>query len=208
MHGDAVVLPERRLVSVKGFFTFDCGSGDNSQRESFDGNGGAWVLLEHRQFAVRDPRRHRPRLGLRPLDGDLRRVRRHGVAAGASTLSSLQAATGSAWSRAAADSLFVWVFGKCCIFDLHSTGSFPLAGSCASQRRSAPVRRDKSSWERGGASSLVDLAFGAHLGHSLFKDRMRDLVCLDRRCLWVSKFRKELFDMFSTASVVLHVDST
>jgi hypothetical protein len=57
-------------------------------------------------------------------------------------------------------------------------------------------------------SFLVDLAFGAHLGHSLFKDRMRGLVCLDRRCLGVSKLRKELFDMFSTATVVLNVDST
>ena len=91
VRGGAVVLLERRLISVEGFFTFDCGSGDNSQRESFDGNGGTWVLLEHRHFAVRGPRRHRPRLGLRPLEGDLRRVRRHGVAAGASTLSSLQA---------------------------------------------------------------------------------------------------------------------
>jgi hypothetical protein len=37
---------------------------------------------------------------------------------------------------------------------------------------------------------------------------MRDLVCLDRRCLWASKFRKELFDVFSTAMVVLNVYST
>ena len=52
VHGNAVVLLACRLVSGEGFFTFDCGSGDNSQRESFDVNGGAWVLLEHRQFAV------------------------------------------------------------------------------------------------------------------------------------------------------------
>ena len=109
VYGGAVVLLERRLVSVEGLYTFDFGSGGNSQRESFDVNGGAWVLLEHRLFAVREPRRHRPRLGLRHLDGDLRRVRRRGVAAGASTLSSLRAATGLAWSRAALDSLFVWV---------------------------------------------------------------------------------------------------
>ena len=57
-------------------------------------------------------------------------------------------------------------------------------------------------------SFLVDLAFGAHLGHSLLKSRMRDLVCLVRRCLWASKFRKEFSDMFSNAMVVLDVYST
>ena len=57
VHGGAVVLLERRPASVEGFFTFDCGSSDNSQRESVDGDGGTWVLLEHRQFAFRDPRR-------------------------------------------------------------------------------------------------------------------------------------------------------
>ena len=57
-------------------------------------------------------------------------------------------------------------------------------------------------------SFLVDSASGAHLGHSLFENRMRDLVCLDRRGLWASKFQKEFSDMFSNAMVVLDVYSS
>ena len=54
-------------------------------------------------------------------------------------------------------------------------------------------------------SFYVDLAFGAHAGHSLIEDRTRDLVCLDRRCLWASKFRRSLS---THAAVVLDVGFT
>ena len=46
VRGGAVVLLVRRLVSVEGFFTLDCGSGDNSQKESFDGNVEALAFVE------------------------------------------------------------------------------------------------------------------------------------------------------------------
>ena len=76
VNGGAVVLLERLLCQVVGHGVLDLGSGGNSRRESFDVSGGAWVLPEHRQFAVCEPRRHRPRLGLQSLDEDLRRARR------------------------------------------------------------------------------------------------------------------------------------
>ena len=59
--------------------------------ESFDVNGGAVVLLERRLSPVGRLRHCQPPLGLQLSDGVLRRERRRKGAAGASTLSSLQA---------------------------------------------------------------------------------------------------------------------
>ena len=45
---------------------------------------------------------------------------------------------------------FVWVIGNV-VYLTSSLQALFLWRDCASQRRRAPVRRDKSSWERGGA---------------------------------------------------------